>query len=240
MNIMIAETFDKLSRQAAEQVVSYIKQHPGSLICLSGCPTNVGLYRELLSFQEEGKVDLTSVFYGGLEEWGGVSREISGTSYRTLHDCFFHPAGIPDKQIHLFDGSAPDLQQQCTMMDDWIEKRGGIGMAVAGMEANGRIAFNEPNGPSGEGCFLVSLTKESKQSCLRYFGKPTWVEGGLTVGWRQLNSSSCILLLASGVETAKAVFRACNGPVSQSSPGSLLQCHPNLTFLVDWTAASSL
>ena len=49
-----------------------------------------------------------------------------------------------------------------------------------------------------------------------------------------------LILLAFGAEKAEAIAAAVEGPVSSSSPGSVIQLHPHVTVLVDEAAASRL
>ena len=48
------------------------------------------------------------------------------------------------------------------------------------------------------------------------------------------------MLLATGAKKADAIAAAVDGPFSEDCPASLLQDHPDCTFIVDRDAASKL
>jgi LmbE family N-acetylglucosaminyl deacetylase len=60
------------------------------------------------------------------------------------------------------------------------------------------------------------------------------------MGLETIMSAKKIILLASGKEKAQAVAKAIEGPVSKVVPASLLQLHPDVTFILDKPAASKL
>jgi glucosamine-6-phosphate deaminase len=49
-----------------------------------------------------------------------------------------------------------------------------------------------------------------------------------------------LVLLAFGEKKADAIYKAVEGPITSSSPGSMLQMHPRATFIIDAAAASKL
>ncbi len=49
-----------------------------------------------------------------------------------------------------------------------------------------------------------------------------------------------IILIADKESKADAIFKAVEGPVTEDVPASLLQKHPNCTFIIDSLAAGKL
>lgn len=61
--------------------------------------------------------------------------------------------------------------------------------------------------------------------------------GGLTLGVRTIMHARRIVLIAKGAHKADMVRRMLKGPVTEDIPASVLQLHPNCTFLLDADAA---
>ncbi|OPZ61388.1 MAG: Glucosamine-6-phosphate deaminase [Synergistetes bacterium ADurb.Bin520] len=60
------------------------------------------------------------------------------------------------------------------------------------------------------------------------------------MGIKSIMGAKRIILLASGPEKAEAVAAAVSGPVIPGVPASILQLHPDVTFVVDGAAAAKL
>ncbi|CAE6510237.1 unnamed protein product [Rhizoctonia solani] len=51
---------------------------------------------------------------------------------------------VDPKNVHILDGNAPDLIQECKAYEEAIKKAGGIDLFLGGIGEDGHIAFNEP------------------------------------------------------------------------------------------------
>lgn len=61
--------------------------------------------------------------------------------------------------------------------------------------------------------------------------------GGLTLGIRTIMHARRIILVAKGRHKAEMVRQMLKGPVTEDITASVLQLHPNCTFLLDAGAA---
>ena len=66
---------------------------------------------------------------------------------------------------------------------------------------------------------------------------PDYELGGLTLGIRTIMHARRVILVAKGTHKAEMVEKMLKGPVTESIPASVLQLHPNCTFLLDAEAA---
>ena len=240
MKIIIMSDYDEMSVKSAKITANYINRNPNKLICFAAGNTPLGTFYELIAMQGRGEVDLSSVFYAQLDEWVGLGPDDTGSCLKMLTDSFFKPAGISRDRLHVFDGLADDLDSQCRLMEEWINKRGDIGFALLGIGMNGHIGVNEPNAPDVEGCFTINLDDVTKTVSSKYFGKSLPVETGITIGWKTLMQASEILLQASGKEKAQIVKEAFQGEITMDLPASLLQNHQNSTVMLDKDSAFML
>ena len=60
------------------------------------------------------------------------------------------------------------------------------------------------------------------------------------MGIKSIMRCRSIVLLANGEGKADAVAAAVQGPVTEEVPASVLQLHPNCTFILDEAAAKKL
>ena len=90
---------------------------------------------------------------------------------------------------------------------------------------------------------LVSLSENTikANSDGRFFSDPAEVPRcALSAGIGTIREARKLVLLATGVKKADAIAAAVEGPFSPDCPSSLLQDHPDCTFILDQDAASKL
>lgn len=56
----------------------------------------------------------------------------------------FSHVDIDPKNVHILNGTAPDLIKECDEYERAIKDAGGIDLFVGGIGPDGHIAFNEP------------------------------------------------------------------------------------------------
>jgi len=134
---------------------------------------------------------------------------------------------LPAKKFFILDSRTQNPEQECREYERKIIQAGGLDLAVLGIGANGHIAYNEP------GTSFDSLTHLAKLQNQKF-------EFGLTIGIKTIMSAKKIILLAKGAAKAVIVKRAIEGPVDISCPASILQTHPDATFLLDREAGALL
>jgi len=238
MKIEITDSYEALSKAAAKKAANYINNNPGTLVCFAAGDTPLGTFKELLLMQKEGNVDLSTVWYVGLDEWVGLGIDDKGSCIKVMHDSLYNY--IPKERVRMFNGLADDIQKECSEIYEWIIKHGGIGLSLLGIGRNGHIGFNEPGTPDVEGCFTVELDEVTKSVSKKYFGKERAVTTGITIGWRTLLDSQEVILLACGINKAQIVKKAIEEDCTPDVPASMLQKHSTLTVILDKGAASLL
>lgn len=66
---------------------------------------------------------------------------------------------IDPENVHILDGNAPDLDEECKKFEAAITNVGGIELFLGGIGPDGHIAFNEPGS---------SLTSRTRVKTLAY------------------------------------------------------------------------
>jgi len=236
MKKIIAETYEELSRETSQRIAMFIRENPDSLVCFAAGDTPLGTYSELVKMQAAGEVNLSDVYYAGLDEWIGLGENDKGSCYQVMHDHFYNPARIPKERIHVFDG-LKDPQISCEQMNEWLAKRGKLGLTLLGIGMNGHLGFNEPNVPQASGAIIVPLDETTKTVSVKYFDKELPVSMGVTLGLSTLLAAREVLLIASGEKKAQLIRNTFNGTKNPANPASMLQGHPRLTLLLDREAS---
>jgi len=239
MKAIITEDYATLSRTTAATVAAFIRANPDTLICLAAGDTPLGAFNELLKMQDAGEVDLSSVYYAGLDEWVGLGPADKGSCYQVMFDNFYTPARIPRSRIHVFDGLAnPDTE--CATMNTWLASHGGLALALLGVGMNGHVGFNEPDAPDAADALTVPLDNVTKAVSVKYFDKTQPVTTGVTLGLSALRKARQVLVMASGEKKAPIIKAAFATPPTPSNPASMLQGHRDLVLLLDKKAARDL
>lgn len=241
MELIITDTYNELSREAARIAVEFMIDNPTTPTIIPTGNTPLGLYRELIEKHRMGEIDLTNYCYVQLDEYAGIKNTDNRNLYRWMRQVFLDPIGIEELQAIHFDSEAKDAVVESEFIESTIEQIGGIGLCVLGLGPNGHLGFNEPGSAFDSRTRLVDLTPESIESNTRYWGKPELVpKQAYTLGMVTLKLASKTILLVSSKKKAGILARVLEGPISPEVPATMLRKMKNVTVIADRDAASEL
>ena len=137
-----------------------------------------------------------------------------------------------DKEsTHLPDGSAPDMEAECSRYEALVESLGWPDLQLLGIGHNGHIGFNEPEDVFHAAVHTVKLTESTLKANSRLFDKPDDVPtSAINMGVGAILKAKRVLLIA-GADKAEIVERAFQGPVTPRVPASVLQLHLSLIHI---------
>ncbi len=243
ISIVVKQSADEVAKAAADLIIGRIKKKPAfTLGCATG-GTVVPLYKELIRRYRAGDVDFSQVTTFNLDEYVGLPREHTQSYWTFMHGQLFSKINIPERNIHILNGMATDLDDECTRYERAIRDAGGIDLQILGIGHNGHIAFNEPGSDMGSRTRVVDLHEHTikANSDGRFFSDHTEVpRRALSMGIATILDAKEVVLLATGEGKADAVYKALRGTVSPDVPASFLQKHKKCTFIIDTTAATLL
>ncbi len=229
-----------MSRKAFGVMSQVVRDNPQAVLGLATGTTPLGLYRLMI---EDHRLNGTS--YGGvktvnLDEYVGLTADHNQSYAYFMRKNLFDGLDIDPASTNIENGAAGDLPRECARYDALLdEMRQDI--QLLGLGSNGHIAFNEPGTPFGSGTHEVRLAQSTINDNSRLFDRVEDVPvSALTMGPRNIMNAKKILVLASGENKARAVYGAVKGEVTESLPASILQRHPDCTFIVDEAAAKLL
>lgn len=241
MLVIVNETYDTMSAEAARIVADRLRKKPDLVLGLATGSTPLGLYRELIRLHKEEGLDFSKVTTFNLDEYVGLPPEHDQSFHYFMRENLFKHINIDPRFIHIPQGMAKDLSAFC----DWYEQRivdcGGVDIQILGIGVNGHIAFNEPGSSLGSRTRIKTLTGTTRQDNARFFKDLDEVpKYALTMGVGTIMDAKELLLLATNASKAAAVRSAVEGPVTAMCPASIIQMHRNAFVLLDKESAAEL
>lgn len=241
INIVVTDNYGEMSKFAASKVAHLVDKKTKAVLGLPTGSTPLGMYQELIKMHKQGLISFRDVITFNLDEYVGINPDNQNSYHRYMYENFFNHIDIDPDNIHILDGNAPDLEQECRDYEEKITRSGGIDLVILGLGRNGHIAFNEPGPFFSPVTHKVSLEQSTIEANARFFQSISQVpKYALTMGIGTIMRSRSIMLLASGDEKKRAVKESIEGPVTPHVPASVLQLHPEVTFVLDKDAASLL
>jgi len=247
MRLIIQENYEKMSQWAANYVAAKINESSlkGEKTFVLGLPTGstpLGMYRALIEKCKAGEVSFSHVVTFNMDEYVGLPESHPESYHSFMWNNFFSHIDIPEKNVHILNGNAPDLQAECTSYEQKIKEAGGIDLFVGGMGVDGHIAFNEPGSSLSSRTRVKTLTEDTRIVNSRFFNNNInqVPKTALTVGVGTVTDSNEVLALANGINKARALRHAVEEGVNHLWTISALQLHPKAIIACDEACAMEL
>ena len=240
MKISIYDSYDEMSKAAAELVAKQLAEKPDSVICFPSGDSPTGMLKYIVEWANNGKLDLSQSFFIGLDEWVGMDENDQGSCKYYLKHNFFDKLSNKLTNVTLFDAKAPDLDAECERVNNFIKNKGGLDIMIVGIGMNGHLGLNEPGTPFNLYAHRSALDPVTVQVGQKYFNKETALTEGITLGLQHLAEAGRAVLIASGVKKAGIIHESLQGTISTEIPASILQKLPNAYIMLDKDAASEL
>lgn len=241
MKLIVRESHDEMSDDAAERIAAIIRARPAAAILPATGTTPMTAYADLARLSNAGLLDASQVRVFQLDEYLGLDETDVRSLFVWTLRSFVTPLGIPRDRVRNLPGQVADPDAACRDYDAAIEAVDGIDLAILGLGPNGHLGFNEPPSDLDAPTRVVTLTPESVASNGLYWGGTDRVPTrALTAGMSVIRDAREVLLLVSGEHKRAILERTVRGPVTADVPSSWLQRHPNATLLADRAAAGDL
>lgn len=241
MQFIIEETYEDVSRAAADIIAEQIQSKPAAVLGLATGSTPIGTYEELVAKFKRGEVSFKDITTFNLDEYAGLNGD-HDQSYRWfMNHHLFDNVDIDKVRTHVPSGNSDDPEKMCEDYEKAIEEAGGVDLQLLGLGHNGHIGFNEPCDEFPVATHYVELTQSTIEANSRLFNSIDEVPtAAYTMGIGTIMKAKKVLLLATGEGKAEIVKKAFKGEVTPQVPASILQSHPDCTIILDKEAASQL
>ena len=232
MKFITVDTYEKLSRQAANIISAQVILKPDSVLGLATGSSPLGTYKQLIEWYEKGDIDFSKVTSVNLDEYVGLDCT-NDQSYRYfMNKNFFEHINIDLGNTFVPNGCAVDLAGEGKRYDDHIAELGGIDLQLSGIGLDGHIGFNEPDKYFVKSTHVVDLHESTIKANSRFFANIDEVpKRAITMGMVSIMQAKKILLIASGREKRDILEKAFYGPITPEIPASILQLHPDITVI---------
>ncbi len=247
MRVIIEKSYEELSQWAANHVIEAIHKFQPSADrpFVLGLPTGsspVGMYQALVKAVKEGKVSFKHVLTFNMDEYVGLPEEHPESYHSFMAHNLFDHIDCPKENIHILNGNAENLEEECKHYEQMIADAGGIDLFIGGIGPDGHIAFNEPFSSLDSRTRVKTLTTDTRIANSRFFGNdPNAVPKlALTVGVGTVMAAREVMILCNGHNKARALQAAIEGPVTQAWTISALQTHRHGIIVCDDAATDEL
>ncbi|MBR4295586.1 MAG: glucosamine-6-phosphate deaminase [Clostridia bacterium] len=234
MELILCKTYEEMSLAAADQISELVCKKPDCTLGLATGSTPVGMYRELVKRYEKGELDFSKVKTFNLDEYYPISPENDQSYYYFMHDNLFSHINIPEENINIPCGNAPDAEAECHRYEDLIAASEAVDIQILGIGQNGHIGFNEPDDFLYASTHITGLTDSTIAANARFFESENDVpKKALTMGIGTILRAKKIILLANGKSKHAAISALLDDKITTSCPATFLKTHPNVVLICD-------
>ncbi|CCV64100.1 Glucosamine-6-phosphate deaminase NagB [Alteracholeplasma palmae J233] len=237
MKIKIFQNDEQLYNEIKNHIISEIRELPSFNLGLATGSTPEKLYLKLIEAYTSKEFDPSSIKTFNLDEYIGLEESHEASYHYYMQTKLFQH--IPFKGSHV-PKSTGNPEENVKEYNKLLEEN-PIDLQILGIGSNGHIAFNEPNTSFLETVHIATLTEKTIIDNSRFFNSIEEVpKTAITMGLKNIMNAKKIILIATGLNKADAIFKTVKGEVTEKVPASILQQHPNVTIYLDSEAASKL
>lgn len=243
MKVIIRNNATEASKWVADHIAEKINAKEGKFViglCTGSTPLQV--YAMLSDKVKDGEVSFKDVTSFNMDEYVGIPENHPESYHTFMHQNLFNKIDEKPENIHILNGNASDLEQECQNYEKAILAAGGFDLFLGGIGEDGHIAFNEPFSSLSSRTRVVTLTEDTRIVNSRFFGGDMNLvpKQAVSVGVGTVTDSQEVVLLITGHKKARALKDAIEGPISHKCTASALQLHENAIIVCDDAAAGEL
>jgi glucosamine-6-phosphate deaminase len=247
MRIVIHDNYPDLSKWTAVYLAKKINKfnptpdHPFVL----GLPTGsspLGTYQELVALYKKGIVSFKNVVTFNMDEYVGLPQDHPESYHYFMWTNFFQHIDIPEENVHILNGNAPDLDEECENFERDIQKYEGIDLFLGGIGPDGHIAFNEPGSSLASRTRIKTLAYDTILANSRFFDNDISKvpKQALTVGVGTVMDADEVVIIVNGYKKARALRQVVEEGVNHMWTVSMLQMHRHCVIVCDEEATMEL
>ncbi|MDL2235094.1 6-phosphogluconolactonase [Christensenellaceae bacterium OttesenSCG-928-L17] len=239
MGIMVYRDRQAAGAAAATMIAAQLIEKPNAALALMASHTFQHIYRQLGAMTNAGILDWTEANVFLTSEI--MNDGATGLFASYLSHYLYNEIAIPQKNLHAPRHNGYDLDAGCTDYEAEIEAAGWLDFLILPVLRTGHIAYNIAGTAMPALTHVQALPADVLEECKQAYMLET--EDTLqivTMGMGTLMNAKRIVVCAFGAEVAKVAEGILSSNVSATEPLSMLQLHPNVTYILDEAAAVNL
>ena len=232
MKVIVCKDYDDMSKKAADLVISNIKEKPQIKLGLATGSSPIGLYKNLISANEDGEISFKFAKSVNLDEYIGIDPANDQSYQYFMNENLFNHVSFADTKLPY----APENDEKyAEEYNKYLDDFGQRDIQILGIGENGHIAFNEPGEVLNRRTSIVKLSQSTIEANSRFFESEEDVpKYAISMGMSDIFNAKIIILLANGKKKHDAVKKLIEGDtIDPKLPASFLSLHPNVYIYVD-------
>jgi glucosamine-6-phosphate deaminase len=232
-----------IAKQVATLIKTKAEEGKKCVLGLVAGATAVGVYENLVQLHKKENLSFKNVIVFNIDEYYPLAKDELQSRYRYLHEYLFNEVDILPENIHLIPGNLqkPDISAFCIDYEKKIKDVGGIDLQLLGLDGRGQIGANEPGSMFNSRTRLITLDYSTRMGAAsNFFGEENVPDHCITMGIGTILEAKRIIIMAWGEGKSRTVQKMTEGLVTEMLPASVLQNHPNASFIFDTAAAADL
>ncbi|KAJ8662969.1 glucosamine-6-phosphate isomerase 1 [Lichtheimia ornata] len=247
MRLIIREDYEEVSSYIANYTKERIRQYKPTAErpFVLGLPTGsspIGTYKKLVELYKAGEISFKHVVTFNMDEYVGLPRDHPESYHSFMWTHLFSHVDIKPENVHILDGNAEDLDEECKRYEAEIARVGGIELFLGGIGPDGHIAFNEPGSSLTSRTRVKTLAYETILANARFFdGDISKVPKlALTVGVATVMDAREVCIIITGAHKSIALSKCIEEGVNHMWTVSAVQMHPKGLIVCDEDATLEL
>lgn len=247
MRLIIRDDAATASKYVADYIIDRINSFSPTPQCpfILGLPTGsspIEIYKHLITAYNEARISFKNIITFNMDEYVGLPPSHPESYHTFMFTHLFAHIDIPPSNVHILNGTAPDLNAECARFESLIAEHGGIHLFLAGLGGDGHLAFNEPGSSLSSRTRVKTLAASTIAANARFFGgdMSKVPRMALTVGIQTVMEAREVVVIVLGAEKAVALERCVEAGVSHMWTGSVVQMHRRCMVVADEEATGEL
>ena len=244
MKIKIYDSREECLVAGAWAFMRYALNHENPVIGVCTGTTTEPIHRIVAEMYKKNPFDASGLHTFNADEYCSPKDAGVVCSMRPrMEGDLWGPLSMDDAHCHLPNPLAEDWDAECEKYEAEIRAVGGIGLQMLGVGPDAHLGFCLPGTSFGTTTHVTALSETVTGNMCRRFDLDAAKYGpfnGITMGLKTFMQGKITLPITVGTSKAEAVANAILGPVTEAVPASILQLHPNCTWLMDKEAADGI
>ena len=242
MNVRIFQTTQQANIASAWAFISRAISPQYGLIGIATGDTTKAVYQIIADVYNTAPFDTSSLRICAVDDYCDIEKGHIASCASRVRAQVQEPLQLRDDQVYLPDSYTGDPEEVAQLYEKHLNDLGGIKTQFLGIGGDGHLGFCRPGTPFSSLAQAVLLPDDTRNMLHTKYGLEAdcLPKYGITLGLTSIMRIPEIIVIATGEKKATAVRASLKNHPSESVPASILQFHPNVTWILDSSAAALL